>query len=109
MKREMADEVVPRREDERGTEGEDEPDPAHVLWAVSLACQQEAAADDEERAREHTRHDRLVEEDERDGNGEQRRHADRDGRPRRSRLADAEREERLREAWPEDAREGERP
>ena len=53
--------------------------------------------------------DRLVEEDERDRDGEERRRPDHDRRARRAGIADAEREEQLREPGAEQACERELP
>jgi hypothetical protein len=105
----MADEVVTDGEDDRGQEREAEPDPLHVLRPTLLADEEDAPDHDQDCAADHAGLRRLVEQEQRDRDREERRGTDGDRRPRRSRVAHREREQQLRASRTEDAREQERP
>ena len=87
------------------------PSPIHFTCSGRPGSRDErdAAEDDQDGADEHARLRGLVEQNERDRDGEERRRADRDRRARRAGVADREREEELREAGAEHAGEQERP
>ena len=86
-----------------------EPDPLHVLRPARLAHEHDPADHDQEGADDHARLRGLVEQHEGDRDGEERRGADGHRRARRPRVADGEREEKLRAARTEHAGEQERP
>ena len=85
-----------------------DPDPADMTRPVRLERERDAAAHDQHGAEQHRRAGPLVEDEHGDGHGEQRRHAERDGRPRRSGLADPDRDEEVREPGRDRAGEQER-
>jgi hypothetical protein len=80
-----------------------------VLRPPALADEEHAADDDQDGAEQQRRVQRLVEEDERDHDGEERGRADGDGGARRPGVSHCEREEELREAGAEHAGEHEGP
>ena len=80
-----------------------------MIRPPALADEQHAARDDQHRADDEPRLERLVEQRQRDRHGEERRGADRHRGPRRPRVAHGEREQQLREPRAEQAGEQERP
>ncbi len=98
-----ADQIVASREEHRRTGRVPEPDPAHVLRPVALGGEQDAAADDRDRAEHERRAQRLVEDEQRDQDRDERRGADHHGGARRPDLTHGEREEDLRPAGSQQA------
>ena len=103
------DEIVPGREEHCRSARVDEPDPTEVRRPVTLGSEQDAAADDRDRAEYQRQPQRLVEDDQRDRDSDERRGADHHRRARSADLAHREREQDLRAARREQAGEQERP
>ena len=85
------------------------PRSAQMARTVALGCERHAAGDDREAAEDEQRLDGLAEEGEGDREGEQRRDAGCNRRPRGADLAHRRREEELRDAGGEQAGEPEPP
>ena len=104
-----ADDVVADSEHHRRPEGESQASRPQVVGPVALGREHDPAADDRNAAEDQQHPHGLAEEDEGDRDGEERRDAGGHRGPRRAGLADGEREEQLRDAGCEQAREPEPP